>query len=273
MLSRALFAADGEMSDPFVWMAVMIVLVLIIFFSFLALVLKHYKRCPSNRILVIYGNTGRGEAPICIAGGARLVMPLIQDYAWLSLEPMQIEIPLRGALSAERIRVNVPSVFTVAIGTSPELMQVAAVRLLGLSFREIEKQASEMITGELRQVISSLRIEEINQYREKLLAQIRSSVEPELRKIGLVLINVAIAEITDDSGYIEAIQRKAAAKTVQAAKEAAAKAERRAQLEVDFEGSVQRLVGDLLEQGKLSEQDRQQIRRFLHLYETGKPVE
>jgi len=262
MLS-ALFTADGEVSGPFVWMAVMIVLVLIIFLSFLALVLKHYERCPSNRVLVIYGNTGRGEAPICIAGGARLVMPLIQDYAWLSLEPMQIEIPLREALSAERIRINVPSVFTVAIGTSPELMQNAAVRLLGLPFGEIEKQASQIVFGELRQVIAAMTIEEISQYRDKLLTQIRSSVEAELRKIGLVLINVAIGDVTDDSGYIDAIQRKAAAKAVQAAKQAAAKAERRAQLEVDFEGSVQRLVGDMLEQGKLSAEDRQGIRRLL----------
>ena len=84
-----------------------------------------------------------------------------------------------------------------------------------------------------------------------------------MSKIGLVLINVAIGDVTDDSGYIEAIEQKTAAKAVQAVKEAAAKAERRAQLEVDFEGSVQRLVADMLEQGKLSAEDRQGIRRLL----------
>ena len=146
------------------------------------------------------------------------VKPLVQDYAWLSLEPMQIEIPLRGALSMENIRVNVPSVFTVAIGTTPELMQNAAIRLLGLSFNEIEKQASEIIFGQLRQVIASMRIEDINRDRDTFLSHIQNSLEPELLKIGLQLINVNITDITDESGYIEAIGQKAASEAIQKAR-------------------------------------------------------
>jgi flotillin len=198
--------------------AAIIVLLLIVIFSVLALVLKYYKRCPSNRVLVIYGKTKRDEPAQCIAGGATLVKPLIQDYAWLSLEPMQIEIPLRGALSAENIRVNVPSVFTVAIGTTPELMMNAAQRLLGLTFRDIEKQASEIIFGQLRQVIASMRIEEINREREVFLTHVLNSLEPELKKIGLLLINVNITDITDESGYIEAIGQKAATEAIQKAR-------------------------------------------------------
>jgi len=208
----------GDDSNFPVIVAVIVVFILIVIFSFLALVLKYYKRCPSNRVLVIYGKTGKGEAATCIAGGARLVTPLIQDYAWLSLEPMQIEIPLRGALSIENIRVNVPSVFTVAIGTTPELMQNAAIRLLGLSFGEIKKQSEDIIFGQLRQVIASMQIEEINRDRDTFLTNIQSSLEMELRKIGLVLINVNITDITDESGYIEAIGQKAASEAINKAR-------------------------------------------------------
>jgi flotillin len=143
---------------------------------------------------------------------------LLQDYAKLTLEPMQIAIPLRDALSSENIRVNVPSVFTVAIGTSPELMQNAAIRLLGLSINEIEKQAADIIFGQLRQVIASMQIEDINRDRDKFLANIQNSLEVELRKIGLVLINVNITDITDESGYIEAIGQKAASEAIQKAR-------------------------------------------------------
>jgi len=218
MPSAPLFAAGSPLSGAYGWVAAIIVLLLIVIFSVLALVLKYYKRCPSNRVLVIYGKTKRDEPAQCIAGGATLVKPLIQDYAWLSLEPMQIEIPLRGALSAENIRVNVPSVFTVAIGTSPELMMNAAQRLLGLTFRDIEKQASEIIFGQLRQVIASMRIEEINREREVFLTHVLNSLEPELKKIGLLLINVNITDITDESGYIEAIGQKAATEAIQKAR-------------------------------------------------------
>ncbi|MFO0820311.1 MAG: SPFH domain-containing protein [Pirellulales bacterium] len=193
--------------------------VVLIFFMFVVLLIKQFKRCPSNRVLVIYGKTGKaGSAAKTIHGGAAFVVPLIQDYAYLSLEPIQIEVPLRGALSAENIRVSVPSVFTVAIDTTPAVMQNAAVRLLGLSVGEIRKQAEEIIFGQLRQVIASMHIEEINRDRDKFLSHIQNSLEPELSKIGLQLINVNITDITDESGYIDAIGQKAASEAIQKAR-------------------------------------------------------
>ena len=196
-------------------------------FSALLLLMKQYKRCPSNRVLVIWGRGKRaGQATKTIHAGAQFVMPLLEDYAYLSLEPVQIEIPLRGALSFENIRVNVPSVFTVAVGTEPAVMQQAAIRLLGLSVGEIRKQAEEMIFGQLRQVIASMGIEDINRNRDKFLEHIQQSLEPELAKIGLQLINVNITDITDESGYIDAIGQKAASEAIQKARGDVAENER-----------------------------------------------
>jgi flotillin len=74
-----------------------------------------------------------------------------------------------------------------------------------------------MIFGQLRQVIASMRIDEINRDRDVFLSKIQTSLEPELKKLGLVLINVNIKDITDESGYIEAIGRKAASEAIQQA--------------------------------------------------------
>ncbi len=204
----------GAMKDP---MLIAIVLGALVVFSFIILLVKRYRRCPSNKILVIYGKVGGERSANCVHGGGAFVWPVIQDYEYLDLEPIQIEIPLTGALSLENIRVNVPSVFTVAIGTEPPIMQNAAVRLLNLTSKDIETQARDIIFGQLRQVIASMQIEDINRDRDAFLNSIQSSLEGELRKIGLVLINVNITDITDDSGYIEAIGRKAAATAVQQA--------------------------------------------------------
>jgi len=217
MSNLLLFAAGDPLSGAMIWIVGIVMALAAIAFVILALFMKQYKRCPSNRVLVIYGKSGRDEAASCVHGGARLIVPLFQDYQELNLEPMQIEIPLRGALSIENIRVNVPSVFTVAIGTTPELMQNAAIRLLGLTAAEIKRQAEDIIFGQLRQVIASMQIEEINRDRDRFLESIQSSLEPELKKIGLVLINVNITDITDESGYIEAIGRKAASEAIQQA--------------------------------------------------------
>ena len=200
------------------YLGLIAIFAVVLFFSFIVLLAKRYKRCPSNAVMVIYGKVEHGVSAKCIHGGAAFVWPLIQNYAFLSLEPSQIEIPLKDALSMENIRVNVPSVFTVAVGTRPEVMQNAAIRILGLNIAQIKKQAEDIIFGQLRQVIASMRIDEINRDRDKFLQNIQDSLEPELGKIGLVLINVNITDITDSSGYIEAIGRKAASQAIQQAR-------------------------------------------------------
>jgi flotillin len=193
--------------------------VVVILMMVVGFVKSTIRRCSSNQILVIYGGfTGKGRTARTVHGGAGIVLPLLQDYRYLSLEPIQIEIPLRGALSMENIRVNVPSVFTVAIGTQPDVMTNAAIRLLDLTTDEIRKQAEEIIFGQLRQVIASMKIEDINRDRDTFLQHIQNSVEPELQKVGLVLINVNITDITDESGYIDAIGQKAASQAIQQAR-------------------------------------------------------
>ena len=220
-MSASLFSGNellAQENGPWMVLLIIVVLVVMALVSFVLLLARQYKRCPSNKVLVIYGKTSRGKASRTIHGGAAFVVPLLQDYAYLSLEPIQIEIPLRGALSSENIRVNVPSVFTVAIGTEPAVMSQAAIRILGLSTSDIRKQAEEIIFGQLRQVIASMGIKEINRDRDTFLEHIQNSLEPELNKIGLQLINVNITDITDESGYIDAIGQKAASEAIQQAR-------------------------------------------------------
>lgn len=177
-----------------------------------------YHRCPSNKVLVVFGKMKGNHSSTCYHGGGAFVWPLIQDYQYLDLTPIAIHVPLKSALSLQNIRINVPSTFTVAIDTTPEAMNNAAIRLLGLSPREIEVMATEIIIGQLRLTVASLRIEEINQDRERFLYEIRKHIEPELRKIGLMLLNVNITDITDESGYIESIGKKSVATAVNQAK-------------------------------------------------------
>lgn len=220
------FATSG-MTDimPAVWMG-LIGAVALLFIFFIVFVIKQYKRCPSNRILVIFGRVGTARAAKCLHGGGTFVIPLIQDYSYLSLEPMTIEIPLEGALSLNNIRVNVPATFTVGISTEPELMNSAAERLLNLDDRKIREQAQDIILGQLRLVIATLSIEEINKDREKFMSLINENVAQEVNKIGLVLINVNIRDITDESGYITAIGKRAAAEAINRAKVEVAQQER-----------------------------------------------
>lgn len=198
-----------------IFVALFIVLTLII-------LIKRYKRCPSDRILVVYGKVGGGQSAKCIHGGAAFIIPVIQDYEFLDLTPISIEVNLVNALSKQNIRVNVPSRFTIGVSTEPGVMQNAAERLLGLGLPDIQELAKEIIFGQLRLVVASMDIEEINNDRDKFLTNISQSVETELKKVGLKLINVNITDIVDESGYIEALGKEAAAHAINAARKSVA---------------------------------------------------
>ena len=142
---------------------------IILVVSTLIFLASRYKRCPSDKILVIYGKVGEGQSARCIHGGGTLVWPLIQDYSYMSLTPITIGIPLQKALSMQNIRINVPSTFTIGISTEPAIMNNAAERLLKLDQSSVEEMAKEIIFGQLRLTVASLTIEQINQDRESFL--------------------------------------------------------------------------------------------------------
>ena len=207
-----------------------LILVAVIFVTFTA-ILRRYKRCPSDKILVIYGKTGKNKeggisSARCIHGGASFIWPVFQSYAFLDLTPISIECNLTNALSKQNIRVDVPCRFTVGISTEPENMNNAAERLLGLTTEQIQNIATDILFGQLRLVIATMDIEEINADRDKFLANVSTNVEAELRKIGLKLINVNVTDIRDESGYIEALGKEAAAKAINDAKKSVAEQNR-----------------------------------------------
>ena len=195
----------------------LVVILVVVIFATFSFIIRRYRRCPSDKILVVYGKTGGGSAK-CIHGGGKFVWPIIQDYAYLKLNPISIDANLTNALSRQNIRVDVPCRFTVGISTEPDSMNNAAERLLGLSSTEIQELARDILFGQLLLVIATMSIEEINSDRDKFLENISKNVEVELKKIGLRLINVNVTDIKDESGYIEALGKEAAAKAINEAK-------------------------------------------------------
>ncbi len=206
----------------------------IAFFTVISL-FNRFRKCPSDKVMVVYGKVGKtGDGIVksakCIHGGGTFVWPVIQQYDYLDLTPQSIKINLKDALSKQNIRIDVPSKFTVGISTDPSVMQNAAERLLGLPLKEVRQLAQDIIVGQLRLVVATMDIEEINSDRDKFLNNITNNVEAELKKIGLRLINVNVTDIRDESGYIEALGQEAAAKAVNDAKRKVA--------ERDREGSI-----------------------------------
>jgi len=218
------------MSQPIV-IIIAVTIIALLFFIVIAALLSRYRKCPSDKIMVIYGRVGSNKegtarSAKCLHGGATFIWPVMQAYQYLDLTPMSIGVDLRSALSRQNIRINAPSKFTVGISTEPTVMQNAAERLLGLKLGDVQELARDIIFGQLRLVIATMDIEDINTDRDKFLAAVASNVESELKKIGLRLINVNMTDITDESGYIEALGKEAAAKAINDAKISVAEKDR-----------------------------------------------
>ncbi len=216
---------------PTVEPLILTVVIALIVISLLLALLSRYKKCPSDKIMVIYGQVGKNpdgtpRSARCIHGGAAFIVPVVQSYEFLDLTPISISVDLRNALSRQNIRIDVPSTFTVGISTDEGIMQNAAERLLGLKLTQIQELAKDIIFGQLRLIIATMDIEEINTDRDKFLEQVSRNVESELKKIGLRLINVNVTDISDESGYILALGKEAAAKAINDAKKSVAEQER-----------------------------------------------
>jgi flotillin len=228
IMPRNFLLENGGISPSLVWLFVVIAVVIFMLFI---VIISRYKKCPSDKIMVIYGKVGSGKdgtqrSSKCIHGGAAFVWPVVQGYEFLDLTPLSIQVDLTNALSHQNIRVDVPSRFMVGISTEVGVMQNAAERLLGLKLVEIQELAKDIIFGQLRLVIATMNIEEINSDRDKFLDAVSGNVETELKKIGLRLINVNVTDINDESGYIAALGKEAAAKAINEAKVSVAKADR-----------------------------------------------
>ena len=267
-LSLLAQASSGGGSQFMLILTVSLVVVglgmLIFFFS-------RYQKCPSDRILVIYGKTGSGMSSKCLHGGAAFVWPVFQAFEYLDLTPIPIDIPLEGALSKQNIRVNTPSTFTVGISTDPGVMANAAERLLGLQLTQVRDLARDIIFGQMRVVIATMDIEAINADRDQLIERISDGVEGELRKVGLRLINVNIQDITDESGYLNALGQEASSRAINEANVAEANNKRKGEIGVAEAQRDQRIAvsasqasaveGENLAKVKVAESDAQRRER------------
>lgn len=175
-------------------------------------VFSRYRKCKSDEVLVVYGKTGGSKSAKLYHGGAAFVWPIIQGYDFLSMKPMQIDCKLTGAISAQNIRVDVPTTITVAISTDPEVMQNAAERMLGLSMDDKQNLITDVVYGQMRLVIADMTIEELNSDRDKFLAKVKDNIDTELRKFGLYLMNINISDIRDAANYIVNLGKEAESK-------------------------------------------------------------
>lgn len=199
-LAMASMAQLEETAGSMVWVLLPIAAVFVLF-ALVVVMLLCLKRCPPNKLLVIYGSTGNGRVNKVLHGGQAVVFPFIQGHEYLSLEPIEIEVEAEEDDTFLRGRI------VVAVGAGEETKHNAAVRLLGLSPPEIASPAREILVTEIGETIRSLGGDVAVEDRDAFHREFMERVEPKLAQLGLVLINVQVDRFTTAEEAAEEAKR------------------------------------------------------------------
>lgn len=168
--------------------------------------------CPPNQVLIFSGrsNTVNGQKVgyRVIFGGRAIRIPIIEEVQRLDLRIMDVQLHLKNAYAKGGVPLNVEAMANIKITDDPKAIGNAVERFLGRNRRELQSVAKETLEGHLRGVIASLTPEQCNEDRLSLMDTLMTDSEEDLRQMGLHLDTFNIHQISDDTGYLEAIGRE-----------------------------------------------------------------
>jgi len=222
IIARPLFAQDGAIVQGVdsLWALVATPLMVLMVVAVLGLLgralLKRYVKVPPEKALIIYG----GGKTRVVSGGAKLVIPVKEDFYFLDLRAFQFDVHLQNVPNKDSVPVNIKASVTCKISNKEDLLPVAAGVFGQEKQEEIVNKVKAVIEGHVRLLIGQSTMEMILRERDQFNAKIQSEVTGELGKLGCEIVVLNIQEVTDPHGYIEALGKP---KTAEVKAEAAIK--------------------------------------------------
>ena len=176
---------------------IVIVAIVLLFVFFLA----SYVKAPPNRAYIISGN--RKKKKILI-GRAGFRVPFLQRLDKLSLDVMQVDIKTSEAIPTnEFINVTVDGVANIKISSNAELLEKAAEALLGMDQRQLIFLVTQVLEGNMREIVGSVGLKEMVQERQVVAEKIKENAIPDMMKLGIEIVNFNIQNFKDGAGTIE----------------------------------------------------------------------
>ena len=173
--------------------AVVLVIVVLLFFM-------GYLKAPPDTAYII---SGLGRKRILI-GKAGWRIPFFERVDKLSLRIMQVDVKTSEAVPTnEFINVSVDGVANVKISSDPELLELASEALLGKRPEELIGLVTQVLEGNMREIVGSVGLKEMVQDRQGVARKITENVVPDMRKLGLEVVNFNIQNFKDGAGTIE----------------------------------------------------------------------
>ena len=149
-----------------------------------------YVKAPPNRAFIVSGL--RKKKKILI-GRAGFRLPLIERIDKLSLDVMQVDVKTSEAVPTnEFINVTVDGVANIKISSNPELLEKAAEALLGMDKKQLIFLVTQVLEGNMREIVGSVGLKEMVQERQVVAEKIKENAVPDMQKLGIEIVNFNI---------------------------------------------------------------------------------
>jgi len=188
--------SEASSVEPLIFSSLALMMILLIMIAIAGFIVMRYRRCGPNQLMVIYGRVAGDRAAKVLHGGGTFVWPVVQDYAYLSLDPLIVDIDLPGLLTKDERRIDFSATVTAGISSDPEIMYNAAERLIGLDTDAVRAVAREVIIGQFKRAISTLAAEQISKDNEAFLDQVKDIVNSDLNRVGMDILGVNVRQIS-----------------------------------------------------------------------------
>ena len=166
----------------------------------LILLVAGYLKAPPDTAYII---SGLGKRRILI-GKAGWRVPFFERVDKISLRVMQVDVKTSEAVPTnEFINVSVDGVANVKVSSDPELLLRASEALLGMSRQELISLVTQVLEGNMREIVGSVGLKEMVQDRQGVAKKITENVVPDMQKLGIEVVNFNIQSFRDNAGTIE----------------------------------------------------------------------
>ncbi|MDE6058525.1 MAG: flotillin family protein [Clostridia bacterium] len=174
--------------------AVVLVVLLALFFAI------GYLKAPPDTAYIISGPFRRK----ILIGRAGFRIPFFERVDKISLRVMQVDVKTSEAVPTnEFINVNVDGVANIKVSSNPELLKKAAESLLGMKQSELISLVTQVLEGNMREIVGSVGLKEMVQDRQGVAKKITENVVPDMEKLGIEVVNFNIQNFKDNAGTIE----------------------------------------------------------------------
>ncbi len=183
----------AEIDSSAVLLAVVLGLVPVV--GLTAILYACYRRCPANKIIVVYGKIGGGKLFRCVVGGGTFIWPLIQDYELLSRDPIRVQMVLDELPTQDSGAVTFKAEMTCLITSDPQGLDQAAKHLIGLSEEQLKDVVQDIAMGAFATVTGDVSLELVRNNRLGFMDRLNVGLSAELKKIGIEVSRLSLSGV------------------------------------------------------------------------------